>query len=213
MPITGDLLASAMAGIAFVGCAMASATPAPARNRGAAARGRGQRQAGQDRRRACPLHRPGGRGADQSSAGSAGPADARHQHAHRGDGRAGHRRRGAEHQPLLVSRRARRRRRADQGAERDAGGILRRQPGSLRRLRNRGVAASRPRRGTGRTCGQEAGLPRRRRRRQRRRRGTGQSRASIRSGPSARNSACSCSCIRSARANWSRAAGSPAAAC
>ena len=36
---------------------------------------------------------------------------------------------------------------------------------------------------------------------------------STRSGPSARNSACSSSCTRSARANWNPPAGSPAAAC
>ena len=66
--------------------------------------------------------------------------------AHRGDGRAGHRCRGAQHQPVLVPRRARRGGRADQGPERDAGRVLRRPSRSLRRLRDGGAAASRPRR-------------------------------------------------------------------
>ena len=101
MPIPGDLLANTLSSLAFVACAMTGAAPPPGTHPHPhpPARGRGQRQARQDRRRARPLHRSGRRRADQPSARSPGPADGRHQHAHRGDGRAGHRRRGAEHQP------------------------------------------------------------------------------------------------------------------
>ena len=80
-------------------------SPPTARPAVPAPRGRGQRQAGQDRRHPRPLLRAQGDGGDQASARSAGPADGGHQHAHRGDGCAGHRRRGAQHQSLLVSRR------------------------------------------------------------------------------------------------------------
>ena len=105
-----------------------------------------------------------------------GLLDGRHLHAHRGDGRAGHRRRGAQHQSLLVQgRQATQSAELIQHPERDAGRILRRQPRPLRRLRDGGAAASRSRRRAGRTRRQEARLPRRRRRRQRRRRGTRQS--------------------------------------
>ena len=58
-----------------------------------------------------------------------------------------------------------------------------------------------------------ARFSRRRRGRQRRRRGTRQSHASIHSGPNAKNSACWSSCIPSAPANSNRAAGSAAAGC
>ena len=126
---------------------------------------------------------------------------------------AGHRRRGAQHQSLLVPRRARRGGRADPAAERDAGRVLRQPARPLRRLRDGGAAASRAGRRAGRARGEEARLPRRRRRRQRRRPGTGRPEVPSRSGRSARSSACWCSCTRSARASWSRAAGSAAAAC
>ena len=86
--------------------------------------------------------------------------------------------------------------------------VLRRQARPLRRLRDRGPATSRAGRRAGRTRRQDssasaasasaAASPAR----------NWPTRSSIRSGPSARSSASSSSCTRSARANWSPAAGS-----
>ena len=111
MPISGDLLTSALAGLAFIGCAMGSVAP----SRNPAPRRRevvvnGKRVKTVDVHAHCivpaaaalinhPLEAPGLLMHDT-------------QHAHRGDGRARHRRRGAQHQPVLVSRRARCRRRS-----------------------------------------------------------------------------------------------------
>ena len=125
MSLTGSVVPSAPpSAIAFTGCEMLSAAAGLSPRRSPTAcpsappRGRGQRQAGQDHRRARPLLRARGDGAHQASAGGAGPADGRHQHAHRRDGRAGHRRRGAQHQSVLVQGRAGRGGRAHQEPER-----------------------------------------------------------------------------------------------
>ena len=85
--------------------------------------------------------------------------------------RSGRRCRGAQHQPVLVSRRARRGGRADPGAERAARRVLRQPSRPLCRLRDRRAAIPRSRRRAGRARRQESRLPRRRGRRQRRRPG------------------------------------------
>ena len=72
------------------------------------------------------------------------------------DGRSRGRCRGAQHQPLLVPRRARRGGRADPDPEREAGRVLRRASRPLCRLRDGGAAAPRPRRRAARACGQDA---------------------------------------------------------
>ncbi len=177
MAIGAELLTGALAGIAFVGCSLTRARPAHAAQgsgaTGAAARGRRQRQAGQDRRCPCPHHRSRGGGGDQPSARGAGAVVVERVRPHRRDGRRGGRRRGAQHQPLLVSRRARRGGRADQDPERKARRILRRHPRPLCRLCDRRIAASAARRRAARIRDQDLGAARPVGRRQRRRSGTG----------------------------------------
>ena len=106
MPITGDLLTGALSALAFIPCAMGGVAP----TRNPAPRRRevvvnGKRVKTIDVHAHCivpaaaalinhPLEAPGLLMHDTSDA-------------HRGDGRAGHRRRGAQHQSVLVSRRAR----------------------------------------------------------------------------------------------------------
>jgi hypothetical protein len=67
----------------------------------AAARGGRERQAREDGGRACALRGPRRDGADGAHAGDRGPSHDRCAGAPPRDGRAGHRRRGAQHQPLL----------------------------------------------------------------------------------------------------------------
>ena len=118
MPISGDLLSNAMAGLAFIGCAMGSVAPTPApaaQTRRREAVVNGKRVKTVDVHAHCivpkaaavikhPLESPGLLMADTSTR-------------HRRDGRARHRCRGVEYQPVLVPRRTRRRRRADQNPE------------------------------------------------------------------------------------------------
>ena len=111
-----------------------------------AAAGDGRRPPRQDHRRPFSLCRPRHHGDD--GAEDAGEPVARHGHGSpAADGRAGHRRRSPEHQPVLVlGWRPGARAQPDRGAEREAGGVLRRARGSIRRPRDGGAAASRPRR-------------------------------------------------------------------
>ena len=133
MALSGDLVPSTPAGgIAFTGCDMQSAAAAAA---GSEPHGHGHAHARRrevvvngKRIKTIDVHAhcivPAAAAVINHPLEAPGLLMTRHQHAHRGDGRAGHRCRGAEHQPVLVSRRARRGRRADQGAERDAGRVL-----------------------------------------------------------------------------------------
>ena len=84
------------------------------------------------------------------------------------DGRPGHRRRGAQHQSLLVRGRSGRRDGADPDPERDAGRDLRRPARPLRRVRERGAPASGPG-GRAARAGRQALRPARRRARRERR--------------------------------------------
>ena len=109
MPITGDLLTSTLSALAFIPCAMASVAPPPGSKPQARRREvvvNGKRVKTVDVHAHCIV--PAAAALINHPLEAPGLADARHQHAHRGDGRAGHRRRGAQHQPVLVSRRARR---------------------------------------------------------------------------------------------------------
>ena len=104
MPIDGGLLASTLAGIAFVGCAMGSIAPTPdTRPRRREVVVAGKRVKTIDVHAHCivpraaavinhPLEAPGLMMDDTSTP-------------HRRDGRAGDGCRGAEHQSVLVSRR------------------------------------------------------------------------------------------------------------
>ena len=100
-------------------------------------------RARQDGRRPRALRRPRGDGADGAQGRSADVADDAAHGPDPGDGRAGHRRRGAEHQSLLVQGRPRRRARADPHPERKARRSLRGAPRPVRRVRVGGAAASR----------------------------------------------------------------------
>ena len=103
MSVVGDLLTSTLAALAFIPCAMAQRRadtgPQPRRREVVV---NGKRVKTIDVHAHCIV--PAAAAVINHPLEAPGPADARHQHAHRGDGRAGHRRRGAEHQPLLVSR-------------------------------------------------------------------------------------------------------------
>ena len=145
---------------------------------GPAPRGGGERPARQDRGRPRALRRARGAGADEPEARRAGdgPAPAPpHGHAGVGspsrDGRAGHRRGGAQHQSVLVQGGARSRPADHQGPEREARGGVRRASRPLRGLRHRRPAAPGSRRGAARGGRQEARAARRRHRGQRQRRG------------------------------------------
>ena len=101
-------MTGAMAGVAFVGCELMHTTHAHAQPAPQAPRGGGERPPREDRRCARALRLPGRHGLDGPQGESRNPG---HGHrAHQGHGRAGHRRRGAEHQPVLVQGRPRPRR-------------------------------------------------------------------------------------------------------
>jgi hypothetical protein len=138
-------------GLVFTGCeisAGASASSGGGERLGScpyprqALGGRDRRQADQDRRRPRALHRPGRGEGHQSPARGARAAVVGCRYAARPHGQNRCRCRGAQHQPLLVPRRARRRRRADQDPERGAGRFLRRPSRPLCRLRDRVAAIS-----------------------------------------------------------------------
>src|SRR5258707_1042649 len=137
--------------------------------------GDGGRQARQDHRRARALRGTRGDGPDEPAREPAQPPPAAaHGHpagAARRDGRAGHRRRGPQHQSLLVQGGPGRRHPDLRAPEREARPGLRGQPGSLRGLRHRGAPASRPRRGPARGGREEVQPARGRHRGQRQRRG------------------------------------------
>ena len=156
----------------------------------------------------CPLPLPVPRGRQPHGRRSRGvmpPAKGaqeqlhRHRAAPRGHGRDGDRHGGALHQSVLVPQGPRHRRPNRQGAEREAGGAVRRKAGPLRRLRFARPSVSRSRRAAARGSREEAGPARRRHRRQRRWARTSPNPNSIRCGPRPRSSAPCCSFIRRAR--------------
>ena len=104
------------------------------------------------------------------------------------DGRAGHRRRGAQHQSVLVQGRARPGGGGRAHQQRAARRVLRDLSGPLHRVRVGRAAVSRARRGAARARGEEAGPARRRGRRERAPATSSPIRSSTRSGRSARSS-------------------------
>ncbi len=169
--------------------------------------GGGGGQAGEDDRRARALR--DSRGAQADGPEARGPARARsgrsRRAAHCRDGRAGHRRRSAEHQSLVVQGRARPRGRGRQDPERGAGGLLRDLSRSFRRLRFGCAAVPRPGRRAARARREEARVARRGRRGERRQRRVLGPEIPSRSGRRPRSWAFSSSSTRRARRS-SRAA-------
>ncbi len=195
--------ASAAGSVAFLSCDLLDARHAHAegapRRREVVVSGK----AGEDRRhpRALRVPRIPCHGGIEGRSRGARPDRA----AHPADGRARHRRRGAQHQSGLVQGRARRRRKADPHAERETGRAVCEASRPLRRFRHRGDAAPGPRRPAARIRREEARAARHVGRHPRRTARSSPTRNSIRSGPSAKSSASWCSCIRWPMARSSRA--------
>ena len=183
-----------MAGLLFSDCndnAISMDAPGAGGQR-QAPRGRGQRPAREDDRHARPLHHPGGawRYGRRDRGHAARP---RHRggrrRPHRPDGRAGHRRRGDQHQPGLVPRRARRRQGGVRHPERAPGRVLRDLPGPLPGLRLAGAAVPGPGGAAARVRHEDARPARRGRSAPASRATSSPTRSFTRSGPRRRSSA------------------------